>query len=258
MTVVSLAQAASRLGIAAKTLHRWLADAKLPQHRDPHDARTKGVCEEDLHLLATLHQRRLAGSCEPEPAQLPGPHLAWPADLRSLPEQLAALHTQLLTLSQQVTTLTALLQQHAPAPESPVAPTTAPHTRRRAPTAASSASRTRPEVRAKAPHQPVHVIARVEYGGDGHDVVICPKHGVLPFEPETAEWHAWLDMQSSFRFVGKLGHFTAHHWWRVPRGAWRAHRQIRNHSYNLRLAPSPELTIAILEQAAEALQAQLK
>lgn len=256
MTVVSLAQAASRLGIDTKTLHRWLLDAQLPLHHDPHDARTKGVSEEDLHLLASLHQRRLAGSQEPAP--LPGPHPAWPADLLSLPEQLACLHTQLLTLHQQVTTLTHLLQQHAPASESPAAPTKPQPTRRRAPTSASPASRARPEARAKAPHTPVQVIARVEYGSNGHYVVICPRHGVLPFEPGTPEWFAWVDKQSSFRFVGKLGHFTAHHSWRVPRGAWRAHRQIRNHSYTLRLAPSRELTIAVLEQAALALQAHLK
>ena len=88
-------------------------------------------------------------------------------------------------------------------------------------------------------------------------MVICPKHGWLPLEPATPEWFAWLSPLSSFRFVGKGGRFTAHHEWRVPHGAWRAHRQIRNHSYTLRLAPTQELTIAVLEQAAEALQAHL-
>ena len=88
-------------------------------------------------------------------------------------------------------------------------------------------------------------------------MVICPKHGLLPLEPETQEWFAWVAEQDSFRFVGKSGHFTAHHEWRVPNGAWRAHRQIRNHSYTLRLAPNHELTLAVLEQAAEALQAHL-
>jgi len=89
-------------------------------------------------------------------------------------------------------------------------------------------------------------------------VVICPKQGLLPFEPDTQEWFAWLGTQSSFRFVGKAGHLTAHHEWRVKRGAWRAHRQIRNHSYTLRLAPTQDLTVAMLEQAAEALQAHLR
>jgi hypothetical protein len=57
--------------------------------------------------------------------------------------------------------------------------------------------------------------------------------------------------------VEKSGFFTAHHEWRVKKGAWRAHRHIRNHSYTLRLAVVQELTIAVLEQAAEALQAHL-
>ena len=87
--------------------------------------------------------------------------------------------------------------------------------------------------------------------------MICPKQGLLPLEPDTPEWFAWLAAQSSFRFVGKLGHFTAHHEWRVPRGAWRAHRHIRNHGYTLRLAPTHDLTMAVLEHTAEALQAHL-
>ncbi|GAC1592838.1 MAG: hypothetical protein NVS4B1_37450 [Ktedonobacteraceae bacterium] len=88
-------------------------------------------------------------------------------------------------------------------------------------------------------------------------MVICPKQGVLPFEPDTPEWFAWVAKQSSFRFVGKSGSFSAHHEWRIPKGTWRAHRHIRNHSYTLRLAPNHELTITVLEQTAEALQAHL-
>lgn len=104
----------------------------------------------------------------------------------------------------------------------------------------------------------MHVIARVEYAAEsGRSVVTCPKHGVLPFEPDTPGWFAWVKDQDSFRFVGKWGFFTAHHEWRVPKGAWRAHRKIRNHLYVQRLAPNHELTIAVLEQAAAALQAHL-
>src|SRR5258708_39937365 len=112
-------------------------------------------------------------------------------------------------------------------------------------------------VASKTPPRLTHVLPRVEYGKEGRYVVMCPKHGLLPLEPDTPEWFAWVAKQSSFRFVGKLGRLTAHHEWRVPRGAWRAHRQIRNHSYTLRLAPTQELTIAVLAQAAEALQAHL-
>jgi hypothetical protein len=89
-------------------------------------------------------------------------------------------------------------------------------------------------------------------------VVLCPKYGLLPLEPDTPAWFAWLAEQSSFRFVGKEGHFSAHHEWRVPHGAWRAHRHIRNQAYHLRLAPTQDLTSAVLEQAAATLQAHLK
>jgi len=37
-----LAQAARRLGIEVKTLHRWLADAQLPLHSHPTMAAKKG------------------------------------------------------------------------------------------------------------------------------------------------------------------------------------------------------------------------
>ncbi len=197
MTFVSVADACRRLGIDAKTLHRWLAEAQLSLSRHPGDGRKKG--------------------------------------------------------QQQVTALTHLLQQQ----HEPALPAAALLSRRskRSPKPAPAAPRARPA--AKPPRKPVHVIPRVEYGSEGHYVVICPKGGLLPFEPETPEWFAWLAEQSSFRFVGRAGTFSAHHEWRVPKGAWRAHRHIRNQGYHLRLAPTQELTLVVLEQAAEALQAHL-
>ncbi len=251
MTFVSVADAARRLGIDAKTLRRWLTDAQLPLHRHPHDGRKQGVSSEHLHLLARLHQRSLAPSPSEEPVL--------PAALLALPEQIAALRAQIAALEQQVAALTHLLQQHQQEPALSAAPTQQSRRSKRSPRPAPPPPRARPAASrtAKAPHKSVHVIPRVEYSEQGHYVVICPKQGVLPFEPETAEWFAWVAEQSSFRFVGKGGHFTAHHWWRVPRGAWRAHRHLRNHNYVLRLAPNHELTIAVLEQAAEALQAHL-
>ncbi len=82
-------------------------------------------------------------------------------------------------------------------------------------------------------------------------MVICPQHGLLPLEPDTPDWFAWLATQSSFRFVGKAGHFTAHREAdRLPNAVWRAHRKMRNHTYNQRLAHTPGLTSSVLEQAA--------
>ncbi len=256
MTFVSVAQATRRLGIDAKTLRGFLAEAQLPLHRHPHDGRQKGLSAEDLHLLAQRHQRSLA----PLPQESPAPGAdelpAWGAARLSLPERLDALQAQIAALQQQVTDLTRLLQQHRQEPAIPAASTQQAKSASRPSKPASPASRSRPA--AKPPRKPVHVLPRVEYGPEGRYVVTCPKHGVLPLEPDTPEWFAWLAQQSSFRFVGKVGRFTAHHEWRVPRGAWRAHRHLRNHSYTLRLAPTQELTLAVLEQAAAALQAHLR
>ena len=89
-------------------------------------------------------------------------------------------------------------------------------------------------------------------------MIICPEHGLLTFEPDSTDWFTWLATRSSFRFVGQSGRFTAHRECkRVPGCAWRAHRQIRNHSYNIRLGSTETLTIAVLEQAAAELQSHL-
>jgi hypothetical protein len=259
MTVVSVAQACGCLGIDAKTLHRWLADAHLPLRRHPHDGRKKGVGMADLQTLARLHQRRLAPLAPELPVSVPDEGLERSAALLALPEQLAALQTQISALQQQVTDLTRLLAQqaHQSAPEvAPVQPSKPPK-RSPQPLPAAARARPAPSARATASRQPAHVIARVESGADGRYAVICPKRGLLLVDPDSPAWFAWLAQQESFRFVGQAGHFTAHHWWRVPKGAWRAHRHIRNHSYNLRLAPTQGLTIAVLEQAAAQLQAHL-
>lgn len=255
MSVVCVTQAAHRLGIDVKTLHHWLAEAQLPLLTHPGDARKKGVSDEQLALLARLHQRRLMGLADelPTPGASAGP--AWPADLLALSEQLGAIQAQLAALQQHVAALTLPLAPQTPPPVSPAALGQPGKTSKRSATAAQSAPGSRPP--ATPPRKPPHVIARVEYSADGHYVVICPRRGRLSVEPESPEWFAWLAQQESFRFVGHCGHFTAHHWWRVPHGAWRAHRHIRNHSYNVRLAPTPELTIAMLEQAAAQLQAHL-
>jgi transposase-like protein len=255
MTFVSVADACRRLGIDAKTLRRWLVDAQLPLHSHPHDGRKKGVSSEHLQALARLHQRSLA----PLPQQSPAPEASQepplPAALLALPETLCALQAQLAALQQQVADLTRLITQHEPGPSTPLAPTQQTRTAKRPAKPTPPAARS-PRA-AKPPSKSAHVLPHVEYGPDGRYVVICPKQGLLPLEPDTPEWFAWLAAQSSFRFVGKGGRFTAHHEWRVPRGAWRAHRHIRNQGYHLRLAPTQELTIAVLEQAAEALQAHL-
>lgn len=247
MSFISLAQAARRLGIDPKTLHRWLADAGLAVQPHPTDGRQKGLYLEQLHTLAQHHQRHLAPSFA-EPPVSSG--TAAPA-LLALSEQLTALEAQLGALQQQMADLIHLLLPPTPtaSPASPAAPKATPSSARRSHAAATIAP--------TAPRKPVHVIPRVEWDGAGGYVVICPTQGRLALEPDSPQWVDWLRSQSSFRFVGQTGSFSAHHEWRVPRGAWRAHRKIRNHTYIERLAPTPDLTIAVLEQAAAAFQAYL-
>src|SRR6266487_2507405 len=229
MTLLSVTDCCRLLAIDAKTLHRWLAQAQLPLQAHPSDARLKGLSRDHLLLVATAHHRRLA----------------------ALPEELPA---QLAALQQQLSALTQLMAQAAvtpsPGPVLALEPAAPPAAVRSRP-AASRAPKPLPK--------PAHVLALVEYASEGHYVVICPKHGLLPFEPESPQWFAWLATLSSFRFVGQHGRLTAHREVeRVPRGAWRAHRNIRNHTSNLRLGSTEALTIAVLEQAAADLQAHLK
>lgn len=236
MSLIALSEACRQLAIDAKTLRRWLAQAPLPLSPHPADGRAKGITTEQVRLLAQTHHRSLPSLPTPEPTSAPA---ILPPTLLALPESLAALQSQVAALQQQVATLTRRLQATEPAP-APSVPSP-PRTRSTAP----------------APPQPVHVIPHVEYAGEGRYVVLCPTCGLLPIEPDSPAWVAWVAQQTAFRFVGQAGHFTAHHEERVPRGAWRAHRKIRNRTHILRLAPSPQLTIAVLEQAAAALQALL-
>jgi len=201
MTFVSLAQATRRLGIDAKTLHRWLQEAPLPLQSHPVDGRKKGLSEEHLQQLSRLHHRHLASSEQEEPAQLSCQITTLPADLLSLPEQLSALQAQIAALQQQVADLTHLLTQPRPQPTIQLPPTKPPSTLKPPAKPTRSAPRSRPAATAfaKTPRQPTHVIPRVEDGEQGHSVVICPKHGWLPFEPDTQEWFAWVAEQDSFR-----------------------------------------------------------
>jgi hypothetical protein len=248
MTFVSLAEAARRLGIDVKTVHRWLAEAQIPLHSHPGDGRKKGLSDPDLQTLARLHHRHAVSLSASPSVPVCGQMPPLPDALLAVPETLAILQAQVAALHQQVAALTALLQL----PVQPPPPAPQPSATKRPPSPTSPVPHARPSVA-----KPVHVIPRVEYGPNGRYVIICPKEGLLSFEPDTQEWFAWVSKQDAFRFVGKMGHFTAHHEWRVPKGAWRAYRPIRNRTSVLRLAPNHELTIAVLEQAAEALQAHL-
>ena len=255
MTILSLADCCRHLSIDPKTLRRWLAQAPFTRQSHPQDARLKGLTEEQLRWLAQAHHRSLPALPQepPQPAPSAEP-LALPDDLlevfvalRALPAQLAALQEHLADLTQQFS--------HLAEPAST--------TRSRAGVtskATNSRRRSRGRTKSSQPQRPssAQVVALVEYAGEGHYVVISPKGGLLPFEPESPAWFAWVTTCSSFRFVGKSGRLTAHReLHNVSRAVWRAHRTIRNHTYNLHLGKTEDLTIATLEQAAATLHAHL-
>jgi hypothetical protein len=256
MTFLSVADACRHLGIDPKTLRRWLTHAHLSLQPHPGDGRKHGLREDHLRLLAHLHRRALPTLPPEPPAPVSAARPPLPAELFALPATLGTLQAQLTAVQRQVAELTHLLQQHAHPPAPAQQARSAKRTPQPAPTAPSSR---RPASAATTPpRKPVHVLPRVEWGGAGHYVLICPKLGLLALEPESPAWFSWLATQSAFRFVGRHGRFTAHHEVeRVPHGAWRAHRHIRNHSYNLRLGLTQDLTVAVLEQAAATLQAHL-
>jgi hypothetical protein len=259
MTCVSLADSCRQLGIDPKTLRRWLVQAPFTLQQHPLDARRQGLTQEQLRWLAQAHHRSLPVLPQepPQPAPVPRAEaLALPTDLcevlvalRALPAQLAALQEQLADLTHQLSQL----------PE----PATTVRSRPGATTRTAGRSRSRSRGRAESLRKPqrpskAQVVALVEYAGEGHYVVISPRGGLLPFEPDTPAWFAWLMTCSSFRFVGKLGRLTAHReLHNISRAVWRAHRTIRNHTYNVHLGKTESLTIAALEQAAAALHAHL-
>src|SRR5260370_12269714 len=209
------------------------------------------------HVLARLHQRSLTPLSEVPSVPVASTVSELAAAVLTLPQQLCVLQAQIAALQVQVADLTRLIMEHGPEPAIPAALVKPSRMLKPAAKPASSAAHFSATAKAKTPPKPTHVIPRVEYGEERGYVVICPKKGLLPLEPDTPQWFAWVAQQDSFRFVGKSGHFTAHHEWRVPKGAWRAHRHIRNHSYTLHLAPAQQLTIAGWEQAAQTWQAHL-
>jgi hypothetical protein len=265
MPLISLTDCCRLLVIDPKTFRRWLAAAQLALEPHPTDGRSKGLPSELLEHLATTHRRTLApGQTQPPPhppSSRPEQACAVPAE-SSESELLCKLLAQLSTVQEQLGRLSHQLSElQPPAKADPVHPPALSDTTALAipPAVLPAACNQQEMVQETPPRPPARVLPLVEYGHDGHYVLICPVQGRLSFEPDSDEWFAWLSSRSSFRFVGKEGHFTAHRESdRLPNAVWRAHRKIRNHTYNQRLTHTPALTIGVLEQAAATLQAHLK
>jgi transposase-like protein len=257
MTLMSLADCCRQLAIDPKTLRRWLAQAPFTRQPHPQDGRLKGLTEEQLRWLAQAHHRHLATLPQEQEGVAPSTPITSPTlpeDLRELLQALRVLPAQLVALQEQLADLAHQLS-HLSGPASTMrsqsgATTRATGRRQSRGQACCNGQQRRPSS--------AQVLALVEYAGEGRYVVISPRGGLLPFEPDTPAWFAWLTTCSSFRFVGKLGRLTAHReLHNVSRAVWRAHRTIRNHTYNVHLGKTESLTIAALEQAAAALHAHL-
>jgi hypothetical protein len=259
MTILSLADGCRQLGIDPKTLRRWLAQAPFTRQPHPQDARLTGLTVEQLRWLAQAHHRHLATLPQEQEGVAPTTPIASPTlpeDLRELLQALRALPAQLVALQEQLADVSQGLSQGT-------GPSATARSRSGATTWAAGRRRSQGRSQAESLRQQrrpsqTQVLALVEYAGEGRYVLISPRGGLLPFEPETPAWFAWLTTCSSFRFVGKSGRLTAHReLHNVSRAVWRAHRSIRNHTYNVHLGKTEELTIATLEQAAAALHAHL-
>ena len=123
MIFVSVADACRRLGVDAKTLHRWLSGCPaFPANSHPCDGRKKGVSQRApagcwptciIASLAPLPEEPVL-----LPAFLPDAPLACRPAQRSQ-SSLCAMQAHLVTLQQQVADLTRLLTQHGPEPAIP-------------------------------------------------------------------------------------------------------------------------------------------
>ena len=265
MTLMSLADCCRRLSVDPKTFRRWLKQAQLELSPHPTDGRSKGLGPEQLEQVATAHRRTLVPDQTQPPAE---PATSRPVSARASAAELAlpssdllsVLVVQLLRMQEQLEQLSHQLEQLLPEVAGPVHPAALEEAAAVAspPAVLPAASNQQQTVQETPPRPPARVLPLVEYGRDGPYVVICPTEGRLSFEPDSPQWFAWLESRSSFRFVGKAARFTAHRESdRLPNAVWRAHRKVRNHTYNQRLAHPPELTISVLEQAAATLQAHL-
>jgi hypothetical protein len=183
---------------------------------------------------------------------------------------LGQLHTQVVTLQQQLTglalhvlhertagyeqrlqsleaLLSAPLETWQPCQPLDVAATLAP--------APALTPRLLPvEVRARS-----RVTALIEYGAGGQYVAVCPRQGVLALVPDSPAWFDWLASLTSFRFLGPAGRFSA---CRASQNGqytrrWAARRVFHGHDCWHSLGVTDRLTLAVLEEAAAALQARV-
>jgi len=251
------------LGIDPKTLRLWLRAAQLSCCPHPTDARLKCLTASQLQQLAQLHGRPLlsaaeARTCQPTATDLPevepeASAVSAGANETAISLQLASLQHQVTTLQAQVTELALLLLRSSHDLVPPPTPEAAPA----APQNQSNSSAP-PAVKDPAPksHAPQHAQTRrrsralplIQMRPDSSVVVIAPQEGVLPLQPDSPEWFAWLASIEAFSFESPTGHFSATRKMRSGQRiqAWNLHCSLHGRSCGLYVGQTPALTLARL------------
>jgi hypothetical protein len=245
MTLILQSACCRRLGIDPKTLRSWLSQAQMAWTPHPSDARQKGITDQQLQQLAAIHQRPLLSE---HSLALGSPSEEWPVPpMGALLAQIVQLNQHLVALTQEIQSWRREQAQAIHRP--PVPPQHSSPVRSPSGSSPSSAVLS-PTERSRA--RPIPLIAAT---ATGTYVLICPTRGELPFAPDSADWFAWLEGLSSFRFVGQQGRLSASR--HRGRPGWMAYRRIHGHCYCYGLGNTKRLTIAHLEQMAATLQSHM-
>jgi len=277
------------LAVDPKTLRHWLKQASMSVSVHPADGRRKCLTREQVQQLAALHDRVLTpdetlhatSPVEPLPREAlqksPLPDTSSivgqektidELDAHSLDRKLSHLEALIVNQQQQLILLTQeLLRERATRTQPPLSPldiSAQLQEERGADDLHAENPTTSTTVRQNGirPLHPAEQRARflvlpplIEYSATGTYVVISSQEGEIPLIPDSLEWFEWFRTLSSFRFVGKSGHFGACRGYdRRPKRTWYAHRTLHQHEYRHYLGLSEHLTIAHLEQMAARLQ----
>jgi hypothetical protein len=277
MTLVPLTTCCLSLGIDPKTLRRWLQAAHLSCCPHPSDARLKCLTPAQLQHLAQLHGRPLLSAEAGITSQAVSARFAdgsseasaasSQAEETALSSQLAGLQQQVTTLQAQVTELTLALlalrsaQEAAPAPRVSLPAASAP-----TPTSeAVASSAVTPAVAkpvtpgAKQTRKRSRALPLIQVRPDGSAIVIAPTEGVVPLQPDSAEWFAWLASIEAFSFECPAGHYSATRKCRSGQRvqAWTLHCSLHGRSCGLYIGLTPTLTLARLLDMVQAVRIRL-
>lgn len=273
MTLLSITDCCHLLGIDAKTLRQWLAQAQMSLHSHPTDARVKCLTSEQVNVLASLHGRVLQPlgfvplQSSPKPDEPISRELTVEATEPSLRERLAQTEAMVRTLQVQLTELSLLLlherasrteQRRLPL-ENQLIGAVEPVRAHLVTPDMSLLSQPEVPIAHDRTSRRARLIPLIEYGANGNYVLICPKDGELHITPDTPAWFEWLASLSSFRFVGKSGRFSARRG-PAPRShhSWYAQRTIHQHYRCKYIGVTQNITIDRLENISAQFQSYVQ